>query len=100
MEFDKTVLTAPAGLLASFVLPFRLALVTRLQYWKLMRFRAPAVIRGIDVLAAREGECAAARGAQRATTSARICARFRRVAEFTATSACSRCGTSCIGRFS
>jgi len=37
-EFDKAVLAAPAGLLASFVLPFRLALVTRLQYWKLMRF--------------------------------------------------------------
>jgi hypothetical protein len=38
IEFDRTVLVPPAGLWASIVLPFRLALISRLQYWKLMRF--------------------------------------------------------------
>lgn len=36
-EFDRTVMTPPASLLASVVLPFRLALITRLKYWELMR---------------------------------------------------------------
>jgi hypothetical protein len=37
-EFDRTVLVPPSSLLASFTLPFRLAVITRLQYWRLMRF--------------------------------------------------------------
>jgi hypothetical protein len=37
-EFDRAVLVPPSSLLASFTLPFRLAVITRLQYWRLMRF--------------------------------------------------------------
>jgi hypothetical protein len=48
VEFDRHVLVPPTGLLASVVLPFRLALITPLQYWTLMRFtRRKLFIEGI-----------------------------------------------------
>jgi len=37
-EFDRAVLKPPASLLACTVLPLRLAWITRVQRWKLMRF--------------------------------------------------------------
>ena len=38
VEFDRHVLVPPTSLFASVVLPFRLALITRVKYWTLMRF--------------------------------------------------------------
>ena len=38
MEFDRRVLTAPAGWLASIAQPFKLAVITRFEYFKLVRF--------------------------------------------------------------
>jgi hypothetical protein len=82
-EFDRAVLTPPAGLLACMLLPFRLAVVTRLQYWKLMRFAR----RRLFV----EGLCSARlkENAQRLEEITRAYVanhlrEIRRVAEFTA----------------
>jgi hypothetical protein len=36
--FDRTVLTPPRGLLGCVALPLRLAVVTRVEYWSLLRF--------------------------------------------------------------
>ena len=48
VEFDRHVLVPPTGLFASIALPFRLALITPLQYWRLMRFtRRKLFIEGI-----------------------------------------------------
>ncbi len=48
VEFDRHVLVPPTGLLASIALPFRLAVITPLQYWTLMRFtRRKLFIEGI-----------------------------------------------------
>jgi hypothetical protein len=38
VEFDRTVLVPPANWMACFALPFRLALLTRLEYWRLRAF--------------------------------------------------------------
>jgi hypothetical protein len=38
VEFDRTVLVPPASLLQCAVLPLRLAVVTRLEYWRLIAF--------------------------------------------------------------
>ena len=48
VEFDRHVLVPPTGLFASIALPFKLALITPLQYWTLMRFtRRKLFIEGI-----------------------------------------------------
>jgi len=38
IDFDRAVLVPPARLWACFVLPLRLAVLTRLEYWRLMAF--------------------------------------------------------------
>ena len=38
VEFDRSVLVPPAGLLACCILPLRLAVITRLEYWQLVAF--------------------------------------------------------------
>jgi hypothetical protein len=38
VAFDRSVLVPPKGWCDSMILPFRLAILTRLQYWKLARF--------------------------------------------------------------
>lgn len=38
IAFDRSVLVPPTGWLDTMILPFKLAVLTRLQYWKLARF--------------------------------------------------------------
>jgi hypothetical protein len=38
VAFDRSVLVPPTGWLDAMILPFKLAALTRLQYWKLARF--------------------------------------------------------------
>jgi hypothetical protein len=48
VDFDRHVLVPPTSLLGSVALPFKLAVITRLQYWKLMRFtRRRLLVEGI-----------------------------------------------------
>jgi len=82
-DFDKTVLTAPASLVACCVLPFKLAIVTRLQYWKLMRFARRRLF--VEAMCSRRLE-ENARRLEKLTRDyvSRHLHEVRRVAEFTA----------------
>ncbi len=84
VEFDRSVLVPPAGLLACCAAAAALGVVTRLEHWKLVAFARRELARRSAALGALAPVSVRASSASRATTSPITCKQVRRVAEFVA----------------